>query len=444
MGFSRRRADRDGKIRYTAYYTDLRGRQRSAGTFSNKKQADKAWQGAETRIESGRIGDPRRGKQTFERYVRDTWLPNHVMEITTRERYTGCLEKHIIPWFGPMKMVEVLPSDVREWVTSQTDLGVSPGTIKKNMTVLNAVFTTALNDQITFLHPCQGVKTPAVPVRGVSVVTPEQFDLIYTALSDVDSQLLVELDIETGCRWGELTELRPQDFDFRTGILTISRVVIEVSPKHHPTGGRFLVKDYPKDGEDRRFKVRREVLTRIEERIRQRGLGPDDLLFTFRQPTGPKQLVPPPECADLGLTEPNEKGRQYRHGTITAYSMAKCRCRNCKSAYAVYRAERRAAGKDKPKGLRTVDTDGHIPRNWFRNQVWKPALNTAGIESATVRSLRGSHASWLLRGGADLQVVKERLGHASIVTTQRYLRALPDADETALNALGNVRRVRPA
>jgi integrase len=91
-----------------------------------------------------------------------------------------------------------------------------------------------------------------------------------------------------------------------------------------------------------------------------------------------------------------------------------------------------------------VDTDGHIPRNWFRNQAWKPALKAAGIESVTVRSLRGSHASWLLGGGADIQVVKERLGHDSIVTTQRYLRALPDADETALNALGNVRKRRPA
>jgi integrase len=229
-----------------------------------------------------------------------------------------------------------------------------------------------------------------------------------------------------------------------TGILTISRVVVEVGPQHHPTGGRFLVKNHPKDGEHRRFKVRKEILDRVQEHVRERGIGRDDLLFAFRQPTGPKQVVPPPDTGDLGLTEPNEKGRQYRHGTITAYSMAKCRCRNCKSAYAVYRAERRAAGKDKPNGLRTVDTDGHIPRGWFRTQVWKPALEAAGLEAITVRSLRGAHASWLLRGGADLRVVKERLGHASIVTTQRYLRALPDADETALGALGNVRKRRSA
>ena len=42
--------------------------------------------------------------------------------------------------------------------------------------------------------------------------------------------------------------------------------------------------------------------------------------------------------------------------------------------------------------------------------------------------------------GADLQVVKERLGHGSIATTERYLHTLPDADDTAINALSNMRK----
>jgi site-specific recombinase XerD len=46
--------------------------------------------------------------------------------------------------------------------------------------------------------------------------------------------------------------------------------------------------------------------------------------------------------------------------------------------------------------------------------------------------LRHAHASWLLSGGADLQVVKERLGHGTISTAEKYLHTLPDADETAM------------
>ncbi len=87
MGWSRKRLDQNGKERYTAYYRDARGKTCVAGTFARKKDADQAWKTAEVRLAEGRIGDPRRGRQTFQRYVEVEWLPNHVMEATTREGY---------------------------------------------------------------------------------------------------------------------------------------------------------------------------------------------------------------------------------------------------------------------------------------------------------------------------------------------------------------------
>jgi hypothetical protein len=88
MGCARKRVGRDGKIRYTATYVDVRGSIRSAGTFASERAANKAWQSAEAELRQGRVGDPARGRQTFRRYVQEQWLPNHVLEPTTREKYT--------------------------------------------------------------------------------------------------------------------------------------------------------------------------------------------------------------------------------------------------------------------------------------------------------------------------------------------------------------------
>jgi integrase len=82
-----------------------------------------------------------------------------------------------------------------------------------------------------------------------------------------------------------------------------------------------------------------------------------------------------------------------------------------------------------------------ISRNTFRTKIWLPALQRSGIDfHVRVHDLRHAHASWLLAGGADLKTVMERMGHAQIMTTQKYLHTLPDADDKALAAFQAVRK----
>jgi len=254
-----------------------------------------------------------------------------------------------------------------------------------------------------------------------------------------DFRLLVETDIESGLRWGELTELRVRDLNPATRILTVSRAVVELRSGEHPPGSRFVVKEYPKDKEYRRFKLSAQIAAKLAAHVKANGLGRDDLLFSYQPLSRPEAVASAGADGPPGMTDPDERGRCYRHGTLTAYNAARCRCEHCRGAYARYRAVRRAAGKDGPRSTRTRDTDGHIPADWFRRQVWYPAREKAGLDGVRVHDLRHAHASWLLAGGADIQVVKERLGHASIVTTERYLHTLPTADETALAALSRIR-----
>jgi integrase len=326
MGYSKRRTDRHGKPRYTACYLDIRGSLHSAGTFTNKKDSDKAWQQAELRQAEGRLSDPRRGRQTFCRYVTEEWLPHHVIEVTTREGYTYQLGKHIMPWFGTMHMNETMASTVREWVTDLQAKGVTPATIKKVKDILSAIFTAALGE-VTYIHPCRGVKTPTVPRKPLKIITPEQFEAIYAAVPAGALQLLVETDMESGLRWGELTELRVGDLDLITRVLTISRTVVQVDPKFHPAGGRFLVKEFPKDQAFRRLKLSGQLTAKIAAHIEGAGLGPGDLIFSMPPQDSPAaRLRAVPDMAALGFTKPNAAGRQYRHATMSGYNAGRCRC----------------------------------------------------------------------------------------------------------------------
>ena len=64
-----------------------------------------------------------------------------------------------------------------------------------------------------------------------------------------------------------------------------------------------------------------------------------------------------------------------------------------------------------------------------------PSKPPASDFNVRVHDLRHAHASWLLAGGADLKSVMDRMGHAQIQTTQKYLHTLPDADQRNLDAL---------
>ena len=341
-----------------------------------------------------------------------------------------------------MKMRDIGPGQVREWITALKARGVSPRRIEySKSSVLGAIFTAALDDGVIVAHPSRRVVTDPVPRKPRRILTAAQFDAVYAALPDSDAQLLVETAVETGLRWGELTELRARDIDFATGLLTVSRAVIAVSRKHHSSGGRFWVKNYPKDKEYRQLRMSDQIVRKLSEHVTAHGLEAGDLLFARRgdlRPGTRPAVLPDPET--LGWTEPGQAGRRYRHGTTTAYGLGRCRCEHCRHAVASYRAERRRNGKDRPRSQgHPAEVDRHINASTFRTSVLRPALRAAGVDGVTFHGLRHAHASWLLAGGTDLQVVKERLGHAKISTTEGYLHTLPDADQTALAALGKIR-----
>jgi site-specific recombinase XerD len=80
--------------------------------------------------------------------------------------------------------------------------------------------------------------------------------------------------------------------------------------------------------------------------------------------------------------------------------------------------------KAKQKQASFIDQTSHLPRNIWRN-IWNKAIDKSAIGwLPRTHDLRHANATQLLKNGIDVHEVKERLGHQSIKTTERYLHRL--------------------
>jgi integrase len=370
MAWIKTRTTDDGDTRFVACYRDPEGRQRSAGTYSSRRAAERAAHREEARVRDGAWHDHSRGQVTFAEYVETVWLPSKQVETSTLAAYRSYLDKHFIPTFGPRPMGKILPSEIQRWITTATEDGLSAASVRKYNTMLGSVFERAQRDQVVTFNPCAHTELPKVIKKKTRTLTPTEYDTIHASLP-AQHRLMVETAINTGLRWGELIALKPRHLDLIKRTLTVEETVVEVSIKNSPTGQRMITKPYPKDDEPRTMELPPDLVDQLTTWITTRRLGPHDLLFATRDGTP-------------------------------------------------------------------------ISRNTFRTRVWRPAIKASGVDfDVRVHDLRHAHASWLLAGGSDLKSVMDRMGHAQITTTQKYLHALPDADQKNLDALNRIRAGEP-
>ena len=372
MAYAKKRIGAGGKVTYTAVYLDPDGRERSAGTFDGKREAERAARRAQNAVETAEWIDPLDGKLTFERYVEDYWWPSRQLELTTRAAYRSYLDRHFLPYFGKRPMSSITPTTVESWIAKALRGGLSAASVRKYHSMLKTIFQRAVRDRVILTNPCAATELPKAVRKPRSIPAPEEFERL---ISEVPQRwrLMILVEIETGLRWGELVALRPGSIDFLRRQVHVRETVVEVSKKISPTGERMQFKAYPKNDPHRSLSIGQPLIELLSADIAARSLSRDDLLF--------------------------------------------------------------------PSSLK--DSKRPVSRNTFRTKVWLPALGRAGLDfHVRVHDLRHAHASWLLAGGADLKAVMERMGHSQLMTAQRYLHTLPDADEQALAAFERIRSRR--
>ena len=87
MVWIKERVTDDGDKRFVACYRDPEGRQRSAGTYSSRRAAERAANREEAKVRDGAWHDHSRGEVTFAEYVETVWLPSKHVETSTLAAY---------------------------------------------------------------------------------------------------------------------------------------------------------------------------------------------------------------------------------------------------------------------------------------------------------------------------------------------------------------------
>jgi len=268
--------------RWQARFRGPDGTMRAAGlTFGDKDAADAYLEMQEARVKAG-VWEPPVPKSKSDEYTgtlikpyAQAWLDNHDVRPRTREHYQKLLDRLIFPVFGKQRLADVTPSAVRTWWRG---LGETPTQRQHAYTILRAVFTQAVDDEILNRNPvhlkeAEGKKRER---REAAELTPEDIAVMADAVGDRYKALIL-CAAWGGFRSGELRALRRRDYDPKTREVKVERGVAR-------TKGELRIGP-PKSRAGRRVVTLPLVAAEpLAEHMKQFvGKSPDALLFTSRQ-----------------------------------------------------------------------------------------------------------------------------------------------------------------
>jgi len=382
---------------YRGRYLDAQGKKRTAGSATSKKAALQMAQREELKISGGVWYDPANGAVTLGQYFEDVWWPNCTLEHQTQVSYRSTYKCHIAPRFADVELRKILPTHVQAWVKSLSDKGLSPWTVMRIFLIFQTVLagregSSALRDGYIERNPCAGTRLPKRQKREVTIYEPEEVDRLMEAMDPWWRPLVLFMS-ETGVRVGEAQGVLVGDFTLGFRAVTIQRTIVETWKGVNDNGTRFRTKNYTKTGITRKITLTPECAAAIAVLVKERGLGPSDLLF----------------AKPATVTRKAKKGKP---GRVTARTIQRTEAWPCGVPFS---------------------------RMTFRGSVWVRAHEITGIRQLRVYDLRATNISWLLSGGADLPVVMELAGHTKMETTQKYTRAR-NTETRGVSALRRVKR----
>jgi len=232
---------------------------------------------------------------TFERYVVERFEPNILPTIrfSTRRLYRSLIRKHLLPFFGGMRLSEIGAADVQMFLT-ETAKRVAPRTVLSLRNRLSKIFSIAVRWGCVQSNPVTGPQVAALTdVRKRVALTPAQFWALSKELPE-PYRTMALVAVLSGMRSGEIFGLRWRYVDFEERSILVAETVYQgrsSMPKTRASNRKVFVED-----------LALEAL----KRLKSSGGGPDDFVFctsngTPFNPNNVRSRVLIPACRRAGI-----------------------------------------------------------------------------------------------------------------------------------------------
>ena len=188
-------------------------------TFEKKVDASNYRTQLETRLGDGSYRDPAAGKALLAEVAEDWFSAQINWARSTRARYRGVLDKHVLPRWGTTQVSRIQFDDIAQWMSQllreSTEQGkpLSPAALKKIHVVLRSILAYAIRSNRIAFNPALGVPLPKHIAKEHIYLDNVQVEALANACGEY--RLLVLFLAYTGVRWGEATAIRVKRVDLQ-------------------------------------------------------------------------------------------------------------------------------------------------------------------------------------------------------------------------------------
>ena len=213
--------------RWEARWREPGTRKVKGKTFARKRDAEQFLARIEVAKATGAYVDPGLGRTTLAAWWERFSKTCTTIKPSTRDRYSGLMQKQVLPYLGTRRLGSITRLDVEAWLSQLVAEGTSPATAANAHRTLRLVLQGAVNGNIIAANPARGVKAPKAPHKEMRFLTVDEVEAVAAAVPPRYRALILLL-AWTGLRIGEAAALRMENLDLLRGHLKVTEAYAEV------------------------------------------------------------------------------------------------------------------------------------------------------------------------------------------------------------------------